>query len=125
MDTKVKITIQTTKILESKQVLVLSQTRASGEKSQCEDLLCKHYDVFSKYKTDLGRANHSEHKIELKVDDPIYVKQFPMPEVHRYLLKGQIKDGLNMGLVQKSRSRYNSLLFMMLKKDGNLRISGN
>ncbi len=62
------------------------------EKSLYEDLLCKHYDVFSKDKTDLGKANNFEHKIDLKIDDPIYVKQFPMPEVHTVLLEGQIKD---------------------------------
>jgi hypothetical protein len=27
-------------------------------KSQCEYLLCKHYNVFSKDKTDLGKANN-------------------------------------------------------------------
>jgi hypothetical protein len=32
------------------------------EKSQCKDLLCKHYDMFSKDKTDLGKANNFEQK---------------------------------------------------------------
>jgi hypothetical protein len=40
---------------------------------------CKHYDMFSKGKTDLGKSNNFEHKIKLKIDDPIYVKQFQMP----------------------------------------------
>ncbi len=38
-------------------------------KSQYED---QHYDVFSKGKTDMGKANNFEHKIELKEDNPIY-----------------------------------------------------
>jgi hypothetical protein len=59
-------------------------------KSQHKDLLCKHHDVFSKDKTDLDKANNCEHKYNFKIDDPIYVKPFPMPEVHRSLLKGKI-----------------------------------
>jgi hypothetical protein len=33
-----------------------------------------------------------EHKIDLKEDNPIYIKQFSMPEVHRDILEGQIKE---------------------------------
>jgi hypothetical protein len=44
-------------------------------------LICKHHDVFSKNKSDLRSANILEHKIELKEDTPVFVKQFPMPEV--------------------------------------------
>jgi hypothetical protein len=47
------------------------------EKKQNEDLLCKHFDVFSNDKQDLGKVNNVEHKIGLKEDSP--VKQFPMP----------------------------------------------
>jgi hypothetical protein len=44
------------------------------EKSRYEDLLCKQHEAFSKDKTDLGKANNYQHKIELKEDNPIYVK---------------------------------------------------
>ena len=40
-----------------------------------EDLLCKHYDVFSKSKSDLGSAKNFEHKIELKDDSPVYLSR--------------------------------------------------
>jgi hypothetical protein len=64
-------------------------------------------------KQDLGKAKNVKHKIDLEDDDPIYVKQFLMPEAHRDILESQI---------QPSRSRYNSPLFMLPKKDGSLRI---
>jgi hypothetical protein len=44
--------------------------------------------VFSKDKQDLVKAINFEDKMDLKEDSPIYGKQFPMPEAHRYILKG-------------------------------------
>ncbi len=46
------------------------------EKYQQEDLLYKHHDVFNKDKQDLGKAMNFEHKIDLKEDSLVYVKQF-------------------------------------------------
>ena len=34
------------------------------EKSKFEDLLCKHHDVFSKDKAELGKAKYFKHKID-------------------------------------------------------------
>jgi hypothetical protein len=57
-----------------------------------------------------------------KNENTTYRKQFPIPEANRDSLENQIKDWLAMGLIQPSPSTYNCTLFIVSKKDGNLRV---
>ena len=93
-----------------------------SEKQAYRDLLAQHHDVFSTDKTDLGCATNFEHTITTKNENPTYRKQFPIPEAHRTHLEVEVKNWLAMGLIQPSRSRYNSPLFLVPKKDGSLRV---
>ena len=85
-------------------------------------VLKKHHAVFSRDKTDLGRSDLIQHEIHLKSEDPIYVKQFKMPDVHRDYLEEQVQEWLKLGIVQPTRSRYNSPMFLVNKKDGGFRV---
>ena len=86
------------------------------------NLLKKHHMVFSRSKTDLGRSDLITHEIHLKTEEPVYVKQFKMPDVHRDYLEEQVKEWLKLGIVQPTRSRYNSPMFLVNKKDGGFRV---
>jgi hypothetical protein len=86
------------------------------------ELMKKHHNVFSRDKTDLGRSDLIQHEIHLKSEEPIYVKQFKMPDVHRDYLEQQVKEWLKLGIVQPTRSRYNSPMFLVNKKDGGFRV---
>ena len=92
------------------------------EKQKYLDLVLEHHNVFSFGKHDLGRADILQHEIRLKNKDPIYVKQFRIPEAHTEHLIQQAKEWLKLGVIQPSRSAYNSPLFLVAKKDGGLRV---
>jgi hypothetical protein len=46
------------------------------------------------------------------------VKQFKVPEAHQSYLQDQVQEQLKLGIIQPYRSRYNSPVFLVQKKDG-------
>ncbi len=62
------------------------------------------------------------HKLFMKNQEPVYVKQFRIPEAHQSYLQDQIREWLKLGIIQPSTSRYNSPVFLVQKKDGSYRV---
>jgi hypothetical protein len=91
------------------------------ERKLYEQLILQNHDVFSKSK-DLGKANNFKHKIFTKIDEPIFQKQYSIPDMHREYLEKQVQEWLKLGIVQPSTSRYNSPMFLVPKKDGGVRV---
>jgi hypothetical protein len=93
-----------------------------SEKGKYLALLQEHWETFSLTKNDLGLCTKMQHDIELKTKEPIYVKQFRIPEAHMKEVKTQLTEWLKLGVVEPCRSKYNSPIFVVAKKDGGLRI---
>ncbi len=53
-------------------------------------LLTKYSDLYSDTKYDLGRATHFFYKIHLKDKEPVYRKQFKIPDAHKPFLEENI-----------------------------------
>jgi hypothetical protein len=70
----------------------------------------------------IGLTSNLKHRIDLQDKEPAYWKQFLISDTHRSELETQVDEWLKMGLIQPIRFRYNSLLFMVPKKDGSLRV---
>ena len=65
-------------------------------RSKYLNLLFKHRDALSTSKTDLGKAKTFFHKIHLKDNNPVYRKQFKIPEAHSDFISKTIDDWLNL-----------------------------
>ena len=85
-------------------------------------VLYEFHDVFSRDKNDLGVATGLKHEIQVNTKEPVYRKQFKIPDAHREIMEKQVKEWLSLGVVQPSRSRWNSPMFCVPKKDGSLRM---
>ena len=84
-------------------------------------LLCEYHDVFSKDEYDLGWTDRISHRIKLDTDKPINNKQFRIPLPHQKVISEFITEMLDKKLIETARSRYNSPIFCVKKKDGNWR----
>jgi len=93
-----------------------------NEKPSYLKLLYDHWETFSMTKHDLGLCKRLQHDIELKTKEPIYIKQFKIPEAHMTEVKNQLLEWLKLGVVEPCRSKYNSPIFVVSKKDGGSRI---
>jgi hypothetical protein len=85
-------------------------------------LLAKHRQIFSLDKNDIGYCDTILHKLFMKTEEPVYVKQFKIPEAHQHYLQEQVQEWLRLRIIQPSRSRYNSPVFLVEKKDGTKRV---
>jgi hypothetical protein len=53
-------------------------------------LLAKHRNIFSLSKSDLGFCDTVLHKLFMKMEEPVYVKQFKIPKAHQNYLQDQV-----------------------------------
>ena len=80
------------------------------------NLILRYNDVFSKDKFDLGWTDVMEHKIHMKSENPVFVKQFRVPYEHQSVLHEFVEELLKKGAITESRSPYNSPVFCVPKK---------
>ena len=80
------------------------------------DLMLRYHDTMSKNKFDLGWSDVVKHKIRMKTEEPIFVRQFRVPMHHHEVLKEFVNELLRKGAIRPSRSPYNSPIFCVDKK---------
>jgi len=87
-------------------------------KEKYRALLAKYRKIFSLSKSDLCYCDTVLHKLFMKMEEPVYVKQFKIAEAHQNYLQDQVREWLKLGIIQPSSSQYNSPVFLVQKKDG-------
>ena len=86
------------------------------------DMLLKNHDVFAANKYDLGWSDAVSHKINMKHERPIYVKQFPIPEASAAAIEDHVQELLRKHVLEECSSPYNTPIFAVAKKGGGLRV---
>ena len=84
-------------------------------------LLLKHHAAVSQNKMDLGRTKTLMNNIELRDLEPVYIKQFKIPDAHQKVVEQKVAEWLKLGVVQPCQSKFNSPLFCVMKKNASLR----
>ena len=92
------------------------------QENMVRKLLCKHADVFAKPGGSLGCTTLIEHEIRTTTERPIREKFRRYSPHHRQLIEQEIKELLQKGVIEPSRSAYNSPLVLIKKKCGQIRI---
>jgi len=85
-------------------------------------VILKNHECVSQHKFDLGRTDTLLHEISLKSEEPVYVKQFKIPDAHRVEVEKHVSEWLKMGVIQPARSKFNSPIFAVAKKNGGIRL---
>ena len=86
------------------------------------EVILKNHECISHHHFDLGRMQTLLHEISLKTEEPIYVKQFRIPDAHHQEVEKHVTKWLKMGVVQPARSKFNSPIFAVAKKNGGIQL---
>ena len=81
-------------------------------------ILQTNHQVISEDNLDLGRSDTVQHDIHLSSTEPVYTKQFHLPTNHLELVSKWVRDWIKIGIVQPTRSPYNSPIFCVPKPKG-------
>ena len=114
-----KISSRPSPLLEADRKFILDNlqiTVPDSEINAYKELILKNHEVFSKNDLDSGLANNFEHRIHMKNKEAVYIPQFQIADAYREGQHAQVKDWLEMGVIQPSHSLYNSPIFVVQKK---------
>lgn len=88
------------------------------EKQKLLQIFLLHHQAFQIPGDKFEHTNAGTHKIELKPgSNPVYVRQFRIPDVHKVELQRQIDDLEEKGIISKCQSPWNSPIFLVPKKN--------
>ena len=104
---------------ESYKDVKIDENLSRVQQCQVKQLLQEYSDIF----TDIpGHTDLVEHDIKLLSDQPVRVKQYPIPYNLRQQVDQEIDTMLKLGIIKPCESPYSSPIMVTKKKDGNIRI---
>lgn len=85
-------------------------------KQAIEQLVKRYNDLFYQENEFLPTTGRTVHKISLKTETPIYVKDRRYPQAMRDIIREQLGELLKQGIIRPSNSPFNSPLWVVEKK---------
>jgi hypothetical protein len=94
---------------------------SSHQKAQL-DVVVNQFKSIAASKDALGCTTLEEHIIDTGDHPPIRQKYYPIPYHQREYVRKEVNDMLNMGIIEKSNSPWNSPVLLVPKANGELRM---
>ena len=108
----------TAKQPESYNDVSICEALTSEQRSDVETFIRQYLDVFTSLP---GRTDQIGHNIKLLTSDPIRSKGYPIPFKTRDVMESEIKEMLELDVIEPSVSPYSSPVVLVPKKDGSVR----
>ena len=96
----------------------VSDALTSEQRAEVEALIEQYPDILTSVP---GRTDLIQHDIKLSTSEPIQSKGYPVPFKARDVMDSEIKEMLELGVIEKSVSPYSSPVVLVPKKDGSVR----
>lgn len=85
-------------------------------KKELNKIISKYEDIFYLEGDRLSCADVVKHCIQLTTDKPIFVRQYPLPQIHREEINKQVNKLLEEGIIEPSVSAFNNPILLVPKK---------
>lgn len=86
------------------------------QKEKIKNLIEKYSSLFPKPDEELSATNVTTHKIRTTDDTPVFQKNYRLPQIYEADIEEHIQNLLKTKVIQKSKSPYNSPIWIVPKK---------
>ncbi|XP_050030532.2 uncharacterized protein [Dermacentor andersoni] len=95
--------------------VAVSDKLHSQQAKELRAIIALHHDVFSEQP---GYTDWAVCKLATTTQEPVHVKQYPLPFAVRQEVEAEVSTMLQMGVVERSHSPYNAPTVLIKKPDG-------
>jgi hypothetical protein len=92
-------------------------------RAKYEELILRNHDIFAKDKYDLGFSDKDSHKINMKTQQPVYVKQFCIPGAYKEEILTHVTEWRKQSVIEEYSSPYIAPFSEFLRKEGAFALS--
>ncbi|XP_040065165.2 uncharacterized protein LOC115318365 [Ixodes scapularis] len=104
-----EITTPSLKRQQGAQDVVINPKLSQKQKKDLADAIGEFEDIFSDVP---GRTNALQCKLRLMTEEPVFVRQYPLPFAIQDEVEEEVEEMLRLGIIERSTSAYNAPIIM-------------